>query len=422
MGLLNYIFGGSDQYVQRTYDNFNEVQRTNNLIFGKTSENNKTQVSSDNKTSNELYGVTKIPNDGNVIKINEETSVSADYASSHSLNTIYSGVYIPDNGKTFVVGDDGKSSTITEIQNGEIYAIKTNNPEIHQTNQEFVSNNQTLNLNNSNNSNNSNNNASKTSKKSWMTNEQYKKVFGHDIINPYTSESVSNTLIDIANTKTKYVSLNICCVNKNDNVSAVNKSRIDYILGKSGILRELFGNTNGLVFPYTPTISEDVSVAYNSVDLPHTNLTPKAHSNTSPPNITIKSSWTCEDEDNAKRMYGALLFVKSLSLANFGKMSKEEDKGLPPPILYLNGWGDLYTNVPVVITNYSYSLPDNIHYVNIKINNNVNVWLPMILDLSITLGIQPNIDTYRNEFNLEQFKKDMMLGSTKSGQGFGYTW
>lgn len=226
----------------------------------------------------------------------------------------------------------------------------------------------------------------------------------------------------INNTQPKYVSLNISPVNKNNNASGVNKSRINYILGDNGILRELFGNTNGLVFPYTPTISEDVSPAYNSVDLPHTNLAPKAHSNTQPPSIIIKSSWTCEDEDNAKRMYGALLFVKSLSLANFGKMSTKEDRGLPPPILYLNGWGDLYTNVPVVITNYSYSLPDNIHYVNVKINKNVNVWLPMILDLSITLGIQPNIDTYRNEFNLAQFKKDMMLSSTKSGQGFGYTW
>ena len=120
-------------------------------------------------------------------------------------------------------------------------------------------------------------------------------------------------------------------------------------------------------------------------------------------------------------MFGALLFVKSLSLANFGKKSKKEDKGIPPPILYLNGWGDLYTNVPVVIMSYNYSLPDSAHYINFKIDD-VNVWLPMILDLSITLGIQPNIDTYKNDFDLAQFKKDMMLSSTKSGQGFGYTW
>ena len=186
----------------------------------------------------------------------------------------------------------------------------------------------------------------------------------------------------------------------------------------------MFAETNGLVFPYTPSIAMQKSITYDTTELLHTNLAVRQLKNATPPKITISSDWTADTEENALQMYGAIHFCRALSLVNFGK-NAGTNKGMPPPILYLNGWGELFTNIPVVITDYNPKLSNNIHYVHLNKTIDgikIDTWLPTTMDLSITLEIQPNINTYKNEFKLDEFKKNILMDKTKSGNGYGYTW
>jgi len=46
-----------------------------------------------------------------------------------------------------------------------------------------------------------------------------------------------------------------------------------------------------------------------------------------------------------------------------------ENAGNPPPILYLDGYGDFHLpHVPVVVKNFSHSMPNNVDYIETKVS------------------------------------------------------
>lgn len=213
--------------------------------------------------------------------------------------------------------------------------------------------------------------------------------------------------------------------------------RLRYVLGPyTGFLYHVFAKTAGLVFPYTPKISMQHQTNYENTQIPHSNISFQQYQNTSLPTISITATFTADTPLNAQYMLGAIWFFRALSKCEFGKNSKtylgsndEEEfvAGMTPPVLYLNGWGQLIDNTPVVITSFDISLPDDIQYVKLSggypiyddkgqiirtfdYSGSTDQWLPTMLTMNIGLAIQPNLNKYKNQFSLDKYKSGVLGG------------
>lgn len=120
--------------------------------------------------------------------------------------------------------------------------------------------------------------------------------------------------------------------------------------------------TNGVIFPYTPKIDVVYQTNYLDTDLTHTNYNFYSYQKSTIGNITINADFTAQTPEEAKYVMAVIHFFRAA-----GKMFMTKDglAGNPPPILFLNGYGDNYfPNVPCVLTQFSHSMPDDVDYIS----------------------------------------------------------
>lgn len=161
--------------------------------------------------------------------------------------------------------------------------------------------------------------------------------------------------------------------------------RVQYVLGHKnmalptgnvyGFLYSCLGGTAGLVFPYTPKIDIGHNVNYEKTDIFHSNLSVNHYKNTPPPTYTITATFTANNKDMAKHMLSALWFLRAVTKCDFGEQAtggpdseSNGTAGVPPPVLYLNGWNNMLDNIPVIVKSFNYSLPDDKDYVSLPLN------------------------------------------------------
>lgn len=239
-----------------------------------------------------------------------------------------------------------------------------------------------------------------------------------------------------------------------------------------GLLYNALSSTSGLIFPYTPSISFSHKVNYDTTEIMHSNIGYNYYKNTPCPTITLsKAQFTADNRKNALHMLSAIWFLSACTKCEFGEanpISKRVivgEKGLPPPVLYLNGYNSLIDNIPVVISSFNYDLPGELHYVNLVLDMSkpgtdenfckiythettsqfkeqrtdykiiqtdtvgpslqevvskytvtqtkngitLSFWLPTELSISLNLLIQPNFIKTRKQWNLDRYKTGLML-------------
>lgn len=206
-----------------------------------------------------------------------------------------------------------------------------------------------------------------------------------------------------------------------------------------GFLYEALAPTVGLVFPYTPVVGFNYTVNYDTTALFQSNLAIQHYTSSPPPTIELSAKFTADTKENAKYMLAAIYFLKAVTKCDFGYQATAGGKrlpGMPPPILYLNGYGDYIMNqIPVVIKSFSYSFPDDIDYTTVMFNlknavkfvdyfsdaglsdsvvsNSSSIYvmknmLPLQLDVKISLIIQPNIYNQIHQFDLNAYKQGIL--------------
>ena len=132
----------------------------------------------------------------------------------------------------------------------------------------------------------------------------------------------------------------------------------------SPVLRPL-KDAGGLVFPYTPRINIKSSAAYNKETMVHQNYTFASYKNSEPGQIEITAPMNVEDSDQALFWIAAVHYLRSASKMFAGNDPKA---GNPPPIVFLNGYGNfVFKNVPVVITNFSTILSNDCDYISTEV-------------------------------------------------------
>ena len=137
--------------------------------------------------------------------------------------------------------------------------------------------------------------------------------------------------------------------------------------GGTGILAPL-ATTNGVVFPYTPQVTTSYQAKYNTYDLVHSNYRGVFYQNSSVSEITVRGTFTAQDTFEAGYLLAVIHFFRSVTKMFYGQDSQ---RGAPPPLVYLTGLGDYQFNAhPAVVTNFEYSLPNDVDYIRANNPNN----------------------------------------------------
>jgi hypothetical protein len=134
--------------------------------------------------------------------------------------------------------------------------------------------------------------------------------------------------------------------------------------------------TNGVIFPYTPQIQVTHTAKYDEQDVTHSNYKLYFYRNSTVEGIQIMGEFTAQDTTEANYLLAVIHFFKSVTKMFYGK-DQNPVNGSPPPICYLDGFGTYQFNKhPLLITNFSYTLPIDVDYIRATINPTVPSGLP----------------------------------------------
>lgn len=208
-------------------------------------------------------------------------------------------------------------------------------------------------------------------------------------------------------------------------VSLPPASGLFYQSSNPGILWPLQG-TNGVVFPYTPTVTVSHSANYEEVSLTHSNYANYFYKSSAVQNIQVSGEFTVQNVNEGLYLMAVIQFFRSCTKMFFGA---DALAGNPPPILYLDGYGANYLpHVPVVLTSFQHSMSPDVDYVNIPqvspgsissgiaqlvTNNSLSTRLPTTSSIQLTFQPIYSRAAVHNQFTLTQFA----AGGLISGNG-----
>ena len=131
--------------------------------------------------------------------------------------------------------------------------------------------------------------------------------------------------------------------------------------------------SNGVVFPYMPTIQTTYNANYESVELTHSNYRGQFYKSSYVGDVQITGVFTAQDTAEANYLLAVIHFFRSVTKMFYG--AKDPLRGAPPPLVYLIGLGQYqFNNQPCVVKTFNYSMPNDCDYIRTKPNNyNVNL-------------------------------------------------
>ncbi len=144
-------------------------------------------------------------------------------------------------------------------------------------------------------------------------------------------------------------------------VSLASSADYFYLGDNPGILAPL-KHTGGVIFPYTPSVSVAYAAQYETTQVTHSNYKIYNYNSSSVDSISVTGDFTAQDSAEANYMLAVIHFFRSCTKMFYGKSSH---RGVPPPMLYLSGFGQYqFDQHPVVLQSFTYSLPTDVDYIN----------------------------------------------------------
>lgn len=129
-----------------------------------------------------------------------------------------------------------------------------------------------------------------------------------------------------------------------------------------GILKPL-KETDGVVFPYTPSISVNYAANYEQTSLTHSNYKIFQYSGSGIDQVSITCTFTAQDEYEANYLLAVIHFFRSMTKMFYGQ-DENPKNGTPPPLCYMFGMGGYqFAAHPLAIQGFSYNLPDDVDYI-----------------------------------------------------------
>ena len=125
--------------------------------------------------------------------------------------------------------------------------------------------------------------------------------------------------------------------------------------------------SDGVVFPYMPSIGTTYTANYDQTDLVHSNYKGYFYRNSAVDAVSITGKFTAQDTFEANYMLAVIHFFRSVTKMFYGQ---DWQRGAPPPLVFLSGLGEYqFNNHPCVVNSFNYSLPNDVDYIRTKPNN-----------------------------------------------------
>jgi hypothetical protein len=136
-----------------------------------------------------------------------------------------------------------------------------------------------------------------------------------------------------------------------------------YQAPEPGILAPLT-ETDGIIFPYTPSIDIQYRADYQAYSPTHSNYQHFFYQGSNVATVQINADFTAQDTVEAEYLLAVIHFLKSASKMFYGN---DAQRGSPPPLLYLSGLGEYQFNEsPCVISEFNYNLPPDVNYIRAR--------------------------------------------------------
>ena len=156
----------------------------------------------------------------------------------------------------------------------------------------------------------------------------------------------------------------------------------DISQGSNAIMHPLL-ETNGVIWPYTPSITVSHAANYLSTPLTHSNYPAHFYNNSEVQDIQISGDFTVQNMEDGQYLMAAVYFFRSATKMFFGQGS---NAGNPPPIVFLDGYGSHYfPHVPCVVTNFTHVLSNDVDYIQVPISQTVLDTSPVDPNRSVNL-------------------------------------
>lgn len=179
-------------------------------------------------------------------------------------------------------------------------------------------------------------------------------------------------------------------------------------------------NITNIIFPYTPTITQDFSANYATVNPAHSNYSFNFYKSSTPGPISVSGKFTVQNDYEARLWLATVHLLRALMKMRYGK---DANAGAPPPVCRFSAYGNhQYNNVPVVLQSFKMELPSDVDYYSTgKIENPSNAtnksaeynMVPTISAISITL-----LPTYSRRELLAQSQVTDYLNGTSKPMGY----
>ena len=170
-----------------------------------------------------------------------------------------------------------------------------------------------------------------------------------------------------------------------------------YAAADAGLLQPL-KTTNGVVFPYTPTITTAYRADYQNYDLTHSNYRGYFYKSSYIDDIQLGCTFTAQSTADAAYVLAVIHFFRSVTKMFYGQ---DAQRGSPPPLVYLSGLGDYqFNNHPCVVSQFNYKLPADVDYISSGSPNNLGLNLQPLQNLySTTLNaVAPTVTRLATAF------------------------
>lgn len=148
-------------------------------------------------------------------------------------------------------------------------------------------------------------------------------------------------------------------------------------------------------FPYTPTITIMNSSSYSTYAMTHSNFQQQAFDLSNNAVFQITAPMPVRDVEEVQTIVDMADFFRGALKMGFGR--SDPQAGFPPPVLKLYAYG-IYTNVPVVITDFTWNLDSDVDYID-----NGTFKIPVVSNFSMSLQTTYGADKVRNDFSLQAY-------------------
>lgn len=129
-----------------------------------------------------------------------------------------------------------------------------------------------------------------------------------------------------------------------------------------GILAPLAA-TDGVIFPYTPTVTTVYTANYDGVLPAHSNYKIFQYTSSAVDQVSITAEFTAQDTFEANYVLSVIHFFRSVTKMFYGQ-DQLPKPGTPPPLVFIDGLGAFQFNRhPLLINSFNYTLPNDVDYV-----------------------------------------------------------